>query len=82
MVAEYDDTVSYGCNITKRFWISWMDGLLTLGSGSVVGQKAMLNYKDQAPFAVNYLAVASGVSSSMSNWTIPAELYTNGCRLD
>ena len=81
MVVEYDDTISYGCSVTSWYWITWYDGLITVGSGSVVGQKAMFNYKDSAPFAINYLAVASGVSSSQSTWTIPAELYTNGCHI-
>jgi hypothetical protein len=80
MVAEYDETVWHGCSVNNWFWITWNDGLLTLGNGSVVGQKALFNYKDTAPFAVSYLAVSSGVSSSLSTWTIPAEFYTNGYR--
>ena len=78
-VAEYDVTLTYGCNVVAWFWVTWLtDGLLTVGQGSVVGQRAMFNYKDSSPFAINYLAVSSGVASSQSIWTVPAEFFSSG----
>ena len=78
-VAEYDVTLTYGCNVVAWFWVTWLtDGLLTVGQGSVVGQRAMFNYKDSSPFTINYLAVSSGVDGSQSSWTIPAEFFSNG----
>lgn len=81
ITAEYDyPPLSFQCGVVSWFWITWRNGLLTVGQGQIVGQKAMFNYMDPSPLTINCLAVATGVSGSNSNWTIPAAMYTNGGR--
>jgi hypothetical protein len=45
-------------NSNRPFWLSWIDGFIRFGRGSVVGENVVLEYKDAQPMPVNWLALA------------------------
>ena len=47
----------------NAFWISWINGVIQVGNGTVVGNDMFMSYTDTTPSAVNYLALA-GITSS------------------
>ena len=45
-------------NNFKSFWISWINGVIRVGKGNVVGNDMFLSYNDTSPIAVNYVALS------------------------
>ena len=45
-------------NYFNSVWISWIDGVIRVGKGTVVGNNTMMAYTDTAPSAVNYVALS------------------------
>lgn len=39
------------------YWLSWANGNIRLGSGSIVGENIILEYTDPAPIPVNWLSL-------------------------
>ena len=39
------------------FWISWINGLIQVGYGNVVGNGTFMTYNDSSPTTVNYIAL-------------------------
>lgn len=60
-----------GLDKNATFWITWSNGLLTVGIGPIGGQKPIMTYTDPAPTPINYLAF-SGIRPAFSaTWTVP-----------
>ena len=55
--------------VFRTFWISWENGFIRVGVGSVVGLGVFLQYTDTAPSPVNYMAV--------SGWDSPGTVVVN-----
>jgi len=53
-------------NVSRPFWLSWNDGYIRFGQGTVVGEKVVLEYKDAQPAPVNWLALAG--------WDVPGNV--------
>ena len=41
----------------NSFWISWINGVIRVGRGTVVGNDKFMSYNDTSPSAVNYIAL-------------------------
>ena len=52
-------------------WIAWVNGALTAGSGSVVGNNTFLNYPDNTPVAKATTVAVSSFMSDTVEFTIP-----------
>ena len=44
-------------NKFNQYWISWIDGMIEIGSGWMVGEEKLLSYKDLLNVNINYFAV-------------------------
>ena len=50
----------------RPFWISWKDHVISVGSGTKVGEYSFYSHDDKAaPMDINYLAFSSFQSSSL-----------------
>jgi len=52
-------------NVTmfRQFWISWDNGFIRVGIGTVVGVGVFVQYLDSTAISVNYMAVSGWTSS-------------------
>ena len=60
----------------RSFWLSWINGTIQFGTGDVVGQSRLLNFKDPQPTYRKYVhavAVATGLGVN-GEWEI-GELF-------
>ncbi|XP_046377746.2 uncharacterized protein LOC124149944 [Haliotis rufescens] len=48
----------------RDFWISWEDGVISVGAGKVVGVEMFMTWTDPTPHPVNYIAVSTGWGST------------------
>ena len=46
-------------NYFNSFWISWINGVIQVGKGTVVGNDMFMSYNDTSPSAVNYVALST-----------------------
>jgi len=53
----------------RPFWVSWNDGRLRLGQGTVIGQKVVLSYTDAKPFRPKFL--------SFAGWDVPVTVIVH-----
>jgi len=56
----------------RSFWLSWVNGTIQFGTGDVVGQNRLLNFKDPQPTYRKYVhsvAVATGLGVN-GEWEI------------
>lgn len=58
------------CHKYMPFWISWANGVITVGKGNTVGQNTFMTWKDPHPHPVNYVAFATGFGST-GKWKFP-----------
>lgn len=58
------------CNNYKEFWISWINGVISVGYGLTVGINRFLFLNDRNPHPVNYVAFSTGWGSS-GKWKFP-----------
>lgn len=42
------------------FWVSWTDGELVVGNGTIVGVSALVSYQDLDPYHVTAVAFTTG----------------------
>ena len=49
-------------NYFNAFWISWINGVIRVGKGTVVGNDMFMSYNDPSPFAVNYVALSTYIT--------------------
>lgn len=56
-------------NNINIFWISWLDGIIKLGSGSVVGNGLIVEYRDPSPYKVNSVAMTTS-SGYTGTWAL------------
>jgi len=56
-------------NEFRMFWVSWSDGVIKVGTGSIVGQNTFMSYVDPKPSPVNYVA--------FSAWDSPGTVRIN-----
>ncbi|XP_071086095.1 uncharacterized protein [Haliotis cracherodii] len=47
----------------RDFWISWANGVISVGSGVEVGVGSFMTWTDPSPHPVNYIAVSTGWGS-------------------
>jgi hypothetical protein len=52
--------------VNRPFWLSWLDGYIRFGTGSVVGENVVMEYKDAQPIPVNWLTLAG--------WDVPGNV--------
>jgi Farnesoic acid 0-methyl transferase len=57
----------------RAFWISWKNGLIAIGTGSVVGLNGFMNFTTSSPEPVNYLSIGSSSNGSA--------FFLNYCKL-
>jgi len=57
-------------NEFRMFWVSWSGGVISVGTGSIVGQNTFMSYVDPNPSPVNYVA--------FSAWDSPGTVKING----
>lgn len=43
----------------RTFWISWKDGVVKFGQGSIVGELELLRYEDPAPLDVSLVSLST-----------------------
>ena len=53
----------------NQIWISWINGVIQVGTGTVVGNGMFMSYTDTSPSAVNYIALSGN--------TFPGYAYFN-----
>jgi Farnesoic acid 0-methyl transferase len=56
-------------NEFKSFWISWINGTISVGQGIIVGSSSFMTYTDPSPSAVNYIA--------LSGYNTPGSVFFN-----
>jgi Farnesoic acid 0-methyl transferase len=44
-------------DVDVLFWLSWNDGTIAVGTGTVVGENTLMSYKDPSPIPINYLII-------------------------
>ncbi|CAH1794507.1 unnamed protein product [Owenia fusiformis] len=52
------------CNVSRTFWVSWLNGAINVGRGPVVGMNSFMSWTDSDPYVVNVISVATGWGSS------------------
>jgi len=58
-----------GCDPNgKNLWISWVDGDIKVGEGSVTGQGQLFSWVDELPYNIHALAIASRDTKTVK-WT-------------
>lgn len=57
------------CNSLRRFWVSWDDDTIRVGSGYKHDGHVYVEYNDPQFIPVNYLSVSSGFGSQ-AEWEI------------
>ncbi|XP_046377745.2 C3 and PZP-like alpha-2-macroglobulin domain-containing protein 8 [Haliotis rufescens] len=50
-------------SLIRDFWISWANGVISVGSGVEVGVGRFMTWTDPSPHAVRYIAVSTGWGS-------------------
>jgi Farnesoic acid 0-methyl transferase len=41
----------------QLFWVSWLDGKISVGEGVEIGHNVIVDYIDPSPIEINYLSV-------------------------
>lgn len=49
------------------FWVSWVNGTISLGQSDIVNKNLWMEFSHSTPFPVNFLAVMTGFGST-GNW--------------
>jgi hypothetical protein len=47
----------FNANRMVALWLSWAGGVITAGTGKVVGQKTIMSFTDPSPSPVNYMLI-------------------------
>ena len=63
-VALVDTPGIMDANFFKSFWISWIQGVIHIGYGTVVGNGAFLSYTHTNPYQVNYIALRCSTTAT------------------
>lgn len=64
--ATYDGPV-VNSNTYTHFWVSWANGVISLGRSETVNQTKLIDFTHTDPYPVNFLAVMTGFGST-GNW--------------
>ena len=63
-----------GCDPNgKSLWISWSEGDIKVGQGSVTGQGQLFSWTDSQPYNIHALAIASRDTAQTVKWTFLRE---------
>ena len=57
------------CDEFRTFWVSWRNGRIQVGRGSVPKQRQFMEWEDPRPLPVNFFSVSSGYGST-GEWRI------------
>jgi hypothetical protein len=60
--------VQYPNDTPKKFWISWMAGVISIGTGDTTGVGTVLTWKDPTPININQAKIMS--KDVGSTWTL------------
>ena len=55
------------CDQMLPFWVSWVDGLIQLGRGSMIGDDLIVSWQDAEPLAVSHVSIST-YSTSEGYW--------------
>ena len=69
--------LTISCSVKSWYWISWINGSITVGSGNRPGYNSYLVFYDIFPIQINYMGMSTFSGTGTSNWTIPGEFYTS-----
>lgn len=47
------------CNEYREFWVSWLNGHIAVGYGGLVGLNQIIDYHDESPMSISYLALTT-----------------------
>ncbi|KAK3094973.1 hypothetical protein FSP39_008539 [Pinctada imbricata] len=65
------------CTGFKSFWVSWAHSVIRVGTGKIVGKEIFMQWNDQGPHDVNYVAVATGWGAT-GKWVFHTANYFPG----
>ncbi len=57
---SYDDNGFLNCTELRYFWVSWTDGLISVGFGADIGSDVIVEYIDTSPYPVAALSFTTG----------------------
>ncbi|VDI49738.1 Hypothetical predicted protein [Mytilus galloprovincialis] len=60
------------CNNMVSLWLSWENGQLQSGTGSILGQNRMMNWNDPYPLPIKGIGVMSAYGHN-ATWIIPSK---------
>lgn len=69
------------CTQSRSFWISWLNGAVSVGQGCVINQNVIINYTDPNPIQIGYMGLAGWLISQPGTWSF-AGCYYNGMHTD
>ena len=71
------------CNSFVWFWISWINGIISLGKGLQIGQNVITMYSDAGTKnVITNIGISSPSATAASNWIFPGCFYAPGKYFD
>ncbi len=64
------------CFSSKPFWISWQDGLIEIGKGTIPRQSRITSWQDPTPFDINGFGVMFKDSTNVGGTTWKFNVFT------
>ena len=66
-----DSSSILSCNETRPFWLSWDKGNIGFGTGYIIGEDSVINWKDTVkPLDVQAITVSTD-DGSTGQWILP-----------
>ena len=69
------------CDEGRWLWVSWADGFIQLGQGSVVGVRPIVWYQNPDAFPVHAVALASSVDALWEFANVPSNSQHHNVRI-
>ena len=57
------------CQIPQQFWVSWINGNVRVGKGTIVGSQTIMDWQDMNPRPIASIGLATDQIPSSAEWT-------------